>query len=208
MTLSIEQVVAPTENGLSIVSLREMRLHLRIFGNDSDEDIAQCVLDAAATMHGRDGFLNRTLFPTTWRRFLTQFPACGKIELPMPPLISVDGITYDSQASPATMVDPAIYRAITTTLVGSVNLLNGKKWPSVTANANAIAIEYTAGYQAYPKPIRRAVKLLAAHFFENREATYLEDRQQKINRALQFGLEWLTDQFHVPSYGLWTEDVP
>lgn len=202
--LSIEVVTPPTLNGLSIVSLREMKIHLRITGDDQDEDIVECVLDAAATLHGLDGVLNRSLYPTAFRRYLSSFPACGPIELPYPPLIGVTGFTYRNGDSPAPDVPAASYVVDNTGLVGAIHLLADQSWPTLTASRQAIAIEYTAGYVgAVPRQVKRAVKLLAAHFFENREATIIETRQTLVDRAIAFGAGFLFDQIRIPPYTNW-----
>lgn len=203
MALSIEVVTPPVLNGLSIVTLREMKIHLRITGEDSDEDIAEAVLDAASTLHGLDGILNRSLYPTTFRRYLSRFPKCVPIELPYPPLIGVTGFSYRNGDSPAPQVPAGDYVVDNTGLVGSIHLLPDLSWPDVVTARQAIAITYTAGYTAVPRAVKRAVKLLAAHFFENREATIIDRRQLLIDRAIQFGAGWLFDQIRIPPYTEW-----
>jgi phage conserved hypothetical protein, phiE125 gp8 family len=54
-------------------------------------------------------------------------------------------------------------------------LRQGQTFPTVTStrNANAYQVLYVAGYgnaSAVPMPIKHAIKLLAGHFYENRDA--------------------------------------
>ena len=123
----------------------------------------------------------------TGKAFLTQsltasfdyFPA--SIVLPRSPVQSVTSITYlDTDRVEQTLdaanyfVSPAaiIYPAISAS------------WPLTADVSGAVTVTYQAGYGAaatdVPDPIQEAIKQLAAHFYENREATLVGVSAQEL----------------------------
>lgn len=192
--LDLEVVTPPFQDGLDIVSLAEMKQHLRIMHSRLDDTICSAVIEAADSLHGRDGLLNRTVFPMTWRRYLSAFPVeSGPIQLPYPPLVSVSAVAYESGESPSPLVDPANYSVDNGSLVGSVNLLSGMTWPTVTENPRIVSVTFRAGFTAYPPKLVRLVKILAASSLDLPEAT-----TDRPSRATEFGVEFLMNLLRVP----------
>jgi uncharacterized phiE125 gp8 family phage protein len=196
--LDLELVTPPTEDGLSIVSLEEMKQHLRILHNRMDDDIKACIIETADLLHGRDGGLNRTIFPTTWVRYLSSFPSCGVIQLPYPPLIEVVSITGGFE-SPSSQVDSADYVVRKGGMVGEVELIRGRSWPTLTeTHPRNVAITFRAGYTEYPGQLKRLIKILAGHYFENKEATLNDGRFLLVSRAIEFGVADIVARLRVP----------
>lgn len=103
----------------------------------------------------------------------------GRIELPMGPVITIDEVSYTDRNGDQVVMDATAYTLVKTPpgahLVPGFNTY----WPWNRAHPGSIAIEYTAGYpgagspgdaSGVPASIRRAAKMLVAHWFENREA--------------------------------------
>lgn len=202
--LDVETVTPPTENGLNIVSLAEMKKHMRISHSALDDQITDAILEAADACHGRDGILNRTVFPMRLVRYLEDFPNrnCKGpriVELPYPPLRSVAGITYDDGGSPLAEVDGDDYIVRADQLVGSVEFTGGFSYPQIVEGSRALGIVYDAGYEEYPRDLKRLIKILAAHAIENPEATINEPRQMAINRMVNLGYSWLLTRLKVPN---------
>lgn len=89
------------------------------------------------------------------------------IELPRSPLASIAEVRVDG--SP--IAD--IYSEDLLSEPGRIILDQGSTWPAPQASANGIEIEYVAGYASaalVPATVKIALKQLAAHFYENREA--------------------------------------
>lgn len=201
--LDLEIVIPPSEDGLSIVSVAEFKRHMLISHTKMDADFAEIIKEAADKLHGRDGSLNRTIFTTTYKRYLTCWPK-GPIPLPYPPLIQVLSINIEDGESPPTAVDPSIYTVRDGMLVPEIVLNAGKSWPDVTSGPRAISITYRAGYLEFPPKLKRYVKILAGHYSENREATILDNRISNISKAVEFGLKDLRAALRVPvSYDDW-----
>lgn len=217
--LDIEVVVEPTEDGTDILSVADLKKRLRISHNRLDDVLQDCIIEAADKLHGPDGELRRTIFPTTYRRWLSKFPdlknargeVCsvgrGIIQLPYPQLISVDAITIEDGSSPDNVVDDADYVVRTGTLVGEIELLTGSSWPTYEAGPRAISILYTAGYLEYPPKLKRMVAILAGHYFANNSASINEPRVLMLNRQTEFGMKDLRAALQVPlDYSGWGED--
>ena len=101
-------IEAPTDE---VISLDLVKSHLRVTGSDKDE-LIQVMIDAAVQTldPAGDGWLGRALRPQTWEVRCDGFPYrytgdgyhrnfrtlhAGAIELPYPPLLSVESVKYD-----------------------------------------------------------------------------------------------------------------
>jgi hypothetical protein len=209
--LDLELVMPPTENGLQILSLVQAKKHLRISATNTamDDEISEAIEEVGDKLHGIDGDLNRTVFPCTWRRYLRSFPERGGvIRLPYPPLIEVLDISYGT-GSPQETVDPASYFVRVRDMIPEIVLTDpGGRWPSLSGvnSHRAVSVTWNAGYEdgKYPEKLRRLVKILVGHYFENKEATINDARQNMTNRAIEFGVEDLRTSLRVPvAYDNW-----
>lgn len=197
--MDLEVVTEPTQTGVDIVSVAEMKQHMRITHSMLDDQIEAAIEEVAASLHGRRGILNRTVFPTRYVRYFSSWDSCRRtIKLPYPPLIEVVAITVDDGGSPLTEVDASDYIVRAQGIVGEIQFLSGVTLPTPVVSPRAIGIVYDAGYQEYPHNLRRLIKIMAAHNIENTEATINEPRQMQINRMVELGYGWLLNQLRVP----------
>lgn len=208
--LDLEIVSPAVESGLDIVSVDELKRRLRLSNSSLNDVVADAIIEAGDAFHGMSGELRRSIFPTTYKRWLTRFPDLrddrgrviatgrGVIPLPLPPLLRVVEIVIEDGSSPADSVDPSLYVVRTGTLVGEIELKAGSSWPDYAEGPRAISITYEAGYTAYPATLKRAVAIKAAHNFLNSSATINDPRVLKINREIQFGLDDFRKQFAIP----------
>lgn len=205
--MDIAVVQAPEHDGLDIVSLADIKKHYRFPASSTalNDQFEAAVREAADKLHGKDGELNRTLFPMTWRLYLKAFPASGVIQLPYPPLLEVSSIAYEDAAgsSPQAEVDPSTYVVCKDKLIGTVELKPGQKWPTAIAHPRAVAVTYRAGYEEYPHNLKRLIKILAAHYMNFPEAAVAETRAM-FNRRVEFGVDSLRNALRVPhAYDDW-----
>lgn len=217
--LDIEVVVDPTDVGTDILPVADLKKRLRITHSRLDDVIEDAINEAADKLHGPDGELRRTLFPTTYKRWLSKFPdkkndrgeVCevgrGVIPLPYPELISVVEIAIEDGSSPTTAVDPTTYVVRTGTIVGEIELKTDESWPDYDEGPRVISITYEAGYLVYPPKLKRMVAILAGHYFLNSSATINEPRVLLLNRQTEFGMADLRRALQVPlSHDDWNED--
>jgi uncharacterized phiE125 gp8 family phage protein len=202
--LDLELVTEPSETGLDVVSLDELASHLRLSATlrtkQSWIDImTQAINEVVDKLHGPEGELNRTILPCQWKLHFSRWPASGKpIQLPFPPIISVDAVTI---ADGAVVVPPGDY-IVTNSLIREI--FPTSTWPTITNGTRALSVTFTAGYETYPDKLKRLVKIMAAHYIENPEATINEPRQMAVNRKVDFGVESLRSALRVPvSYDDW-----
>lgn len=176
-----------------------------------DQVKAQCEIDSDITVHDAlideiceevTDFLEQELHSTLMEtRYILRlndwgcsFPA--RVQLPMGPIIDVHNMTYTDKDG-AVQVNPVDdYTLIKDKMAGEIVPAYGKWWPFNRAHPGSIAIEYTAGYvgpgspptSGVPASLRRAAKLLAAHWFENREAfvtgTIVTELPMGVERAI------------------------
>jgi hypothetical protein len=217
--LDIEIVTPPTQVGTDILSVADLKKRLRITHSRLDDALEDAIIEAADKLHGPDGELRRTLFPTTYRRYLSKFPDLkddrgrvvqvgrGIIQLPYPNLISVLAVTIEDGSSPENDVDETLYTVRTGTLVGEIELKAGSSWPDYDEGPRAISILYRAGYTEYPPKLKRMVAILAGHYFANPSASINEPRVLMLNRQTEFGMADLRRALQVPlSHDDWATD--
>lgn len=92
------------------------------------------------------------------------------VELPRYPLSSVDSVTVYDDAGTATEVSlGATFHVDLFRKPGRIVLKQGASWPVALRSANAIEIQYTAGYGAngasVPALMKRAIKQVAAYLY-------------------------------------------
>jgi uncharacterized phiE125 gp8 family phage protein len=173
-----------------VVSLDDMKKHLRV-DHSFDDDLIEA-MTAAATQHidGRDGWLGRALVAQTWDYALAGFcwwPTNGGydrryhniIQIPLPPLIEVESIKYYDGDDVQQTIDVATYDVVGAGDRGFVALKNNQSWPSTYCRPEPVTIRFRAGYVdtadsppsgEVPAPIVAAIKLMTGTLYENRES--------------------------------------
>lgn len=119
-----------------------------------------------------------TLLPTELQMTLPRFPRWARcpVNLPRPPLVSVDSIEYFDCDGRLQTLDG--FRAATQTFSAVFPAAAG--WPQTQRAKDAVRIKYTAGNaDAFPRPALRAIMLLVGHWFMTREDS-TEMRLEKI----------------------------
>lgn len=107
--------------------------------------------------------------PTTYAsRFV------GELRLLRGPVTAVEWVKYLDSNDADTTLPEAVYRLETNTDPAMLLLKAGQLWPDdVGVMPGSVRVRYVAGYAnaaAVPAMAKHAIKLLAAHFFANREA--------------------------------------
>lgn len=168
MPLSIETVTAPT--GLP-VSLSEAMTHLRYEGVEDKPLITSLV--RAAVDHAQ-AFTGRQLMTATYKLRLAscEIPA-GDIVLPHAPLQSVSAVEYVDAAGANQTLSTSLYTVHRHGDPGRIRPAYGQQWPTVRDQRDAMTVTFVAGYASaslVPASIRQAILMLAAHWYEHREA--------------------------------------
>jgi len=153
------------------ITLEEARNHLRV-DLDDDDPYIQGLIQAAREM--AEAFTWRALITQTWELALDAWPEGDTIELPRPPLQSVDSIIYTDSDGNANTMPASDYIVDTRSVPGRIVLAPGASWPSESLRpASAIVVRFVAGYGKEPRDVPRAIRhamlLLIGHWYEQRE---------------------------------------
>jgi len=124
------------------ISLAEAKLHARV--DDSDRDTLITVFIKSAR-EAAEHELGRALITQTWRLTLDEFP-CAEIELPKPKVLSIVSVGYVDTAGADQTVSAANYTLDSAQLPGWVLPAQDFSWPSTDDIANAVRVDFTAGY--------------------------------------------------------------
>jgi uncharacterized phiE125 gp8 family phage protein len=152
------------------VSLAEAKAHCRIDGAAEDTLVASLLI--AARMH-IERSLNVALIEQSWSLFLDRWPDRPSLALPLAPVISVDAVRLYSPDDSSTAADPDLFLLDGAGQRPRLSRREAGPWPLPGRSVNGIEIAFTAGYGAaaddVPMPVRLAIKLLVAHWYEMRE---------------------------------------
>lgn len=154
------------------VSTAEQKAHMRVTGSGEDTLIDTYVSTARQMV---EEWAGRAFIDTTFALHLDKFPAKAELQLPRAPLSSVSNIQYVDTAGDTQTFSSASYHVDTDAKPGRIVLDQDDSWPSdVDQRPGAVTINYVSGYGAastdVPLKWVSAVKILAAHFYCNREA--------------------------------------
>jgi uncharacterized phiE125 gp8 family phage protein len=156
-----------------IVSLAEIKRHVRADFNDDDSYLESLVAVATEQLNGKDGITGQSFGAQTWDYVLDAFPEGvgpidGGIKLPLPPLVSVTYVRYidPDTGLEVTLVNGTDYEVDTYSQPGWI-LPSTAGWPTPMETINAVRIRYVAG--TVPVRIKHAVMLHAGHLYKYRE---------------------------------------
>lgn len=165
------------------VSTSDMKLHLRV-DHSTDDALIGALVSAARDYVERQ--TRRPLVNTTYRQTMDYFPD-GAIELLRGPAVQIAVAGAYAYAMPRIRYYDENGDLNTLTFAGGdfeldldanpprLNLIPMDTWPNTeSGKANAVEVDYVAGYgssaAAVPALLVTCVKLLVAHWYENRAA--------------------------------------
>ena len=128
---------------------------------------------------GPAGALRRALISQQWGYGVATFPrGCDPVHVPLPPLITVESLTYADDQGVSQTVSTDDYLVNVESTPGYIYPAPGKSWP-VTGHRHPynVVVQYTCGYgvdwNAVPEPIRHALLLIVGELYKNRENTVI-----------------------------------
>ena len=150
------------------VTLADLKAHLRLESDGEDDLIAGLIGAAREDFEATTGTV---LVEQSWRLTLDRWPASHMVLLRRCPVREVVSVTTYGQDGAAAILDPAA--CLLDAHAQPARLLFSQT-PATGAAMNGIEIDFTAGYGEtgadVPDLAKRAVTLLAAHWFEFRAA--------------------------------------
>jgi uncharacterized phiE125 gp8 family phage protein len=177
------------------VTKTEAKAQLRITHSDEDTIIDGLI---TAARHYSENYCQRVFITQTWDLFLDCFPA--EIEIPFPPLQSVTHIKYIDTDGNEQTLSASNYTVDSSSFIGRIVPAYGESWPSIRYVPNAVNVRFVAGYgdaaSDVPETIKLAMKMLIAHWYENRETV----KVGTITKAIEFSYEALLDPYRVITF--------
>lgn len=176
------------------VDLEEMKDHLGLNLGKSLKDTLLKGFIHGARRRVED-ITGRKLMTQTWKYYLDRWPRNNYINLPYSPLIHITsstGVIYkDSDGSTYLMASTGAnsWKQDTVSEPGRLVLENNEDWPSESLyHINPIAIQFQCGYgtsdagdaNKTPEELKLAVKMLAGHWYENREASIVAQSMEMV----------------------------
>ncbi len=163
------KLVTPPE--VEPVTLEEAKAHLRLDGDADDAYVSALVTAARERV---ELFLRRALITQAFEYTIDGFPARQVIDLPNPPLQSVESIKYIDTAGNVQTIAPEDYVAdASSNEIGRVALAWNRFWPITRCSINSVIIQFTAGYgdagEDVPQAIRQGILIEVSNLYENRE---------------------------------------
>lgn len=179
--MSLELIRPPA---VEPVSIAEAKAHARIDTADEDAIVASLVTTSRLSI---EAALGLGLVSQDWRIRLDAVPRSGVIELPMRPLVSVLAVQVRDAAGGAVTLAASDYEVDTASvppriaLSGTVSALPGVR-------LGGIVIDVTVGFGMaaadVPTPIRQALLMLVAHWYEHREPVAVGGAPARIPDAI------------------------
>lgn len=148
-------VTGPTKEPLSLDEVKE---HLRIESNDYDSELDALIQEARRYVERHTG---KALITQTWNLVLDDFRI--KLDIPYPPLQSIESVTYNDLDNTSQILNSAYYTVDTDSEPGRMNEAYGYSYPGVYPDLNSVTIQFKAGYgddpEDVPETYKRAMKL-------------------------------------------------
>jgi uncharacterized phiE125 gp8 family phage protein len=165
--MSLELIAPPTAEP---ITLAEMKAHLRVAHGDDDAAIAAFARAARRAVEARGAL---ALLTQGWRLTLDRLPESA-FSLPRAPVVSIDALAIVSRGGSAEVVDPDLYDV---ELGPHARIIVRGALPLTFRRIAGARIDFTAGWtvsDSVPEELKLAIKMLAAHFYENREGAAAE----------------------------------
>lgn len=167
----MSSLVRITSPAVLPLSLAEVKSAARLEGMDEDDAlVASYLRSAVEQLDGAAGILGMCLISQQWRLTIDRFPISGVITIPLPPLQSVDALTYvDAAGDEQSILDYTVYGIGAPWQARLSHAFNGG-WPTARRQDSAITVTFTAGYgdswNDVPHPIRQAITVMVAAAYD------------------------------------------
>lgn len=190
--MGLTLLTAPAEEPLT---LADAKAHLRVDVTDDDALITALITAAREQAEHRTG---RALVTQQWQITLHGWPCHTVIQLPKPPLASVEEVSYLDSDGARQVIPDTDYQVITDTLLGQVLPAYGLSWPSYRDQPGSVQVNYTAGYgdaADVPQSIKAWMLLAIGAWYARREALAIGSVME-LPRAFW---DALLDPYTIPS---------
>lgn len=157
-----------SKNYVQVVTVSQCKADMRITEDDQDVYISELIQEAIDYCEGPEGVIGVALTTQTWELQLPKF--YDKIRLPLSPVQSLTSITYfDGDDAQQTL--SSAYRLIKSPDEAFLERIESVTLPATFDRSDAVSVRFVAGYgdaaDDVPSSIKRAIRILVAHMFDN-----------------------------------------
>lgn len=156
------------------VTLDEVKTHLRLAADATDEDYLLLGLVEAATQMAENR-LRQKIMTQTWDWYVDDFSddfGDGFLTIPIGPLLAVTSLSYYDTLNVLTVWDAANYWVDLGALRARIVPKESVSWPTLYPRPQAVKIRLSVGYgtrEAVPRAIRTWITCMVGTLYENRE---------------------------------------
>ncbi|TWT64243.1 head-tail connector protein [Rubinisphaera italica] len=153
-------LVAPETTAVDLTTVKR---HCRIDHTDDDVYLTSLINVATETIEEE---VQKTLVTTSYRLQIDAFP-CGVFQVPFPPLITIDEISYQLSGE-REVLSSSKYQVDESNVPGRLKIL---QQPSHDSVMGGIWIDFTAGHEPanVPAKLKHCLLMLVSHLYEMRE---------------------------------------
>lgn len=205
--LRLSLTTGPAVEPLSLADAKEQ---LEFDGSDRDDFITALIVSARERC---EKYTGRALITQTWTMYMDRWPNADgysrtpwwqgvrdgavseliggrqALTIPKAPLQSITSIKAYDDSDTATTLASSAYYVDTATQPGRVVLRDSAATPTPTRVANGLEVVFVAGYgdaaSDVPSALVQGMKMLVAHWFENREQVVIGASVSQIPDGVQ-----------------------
>lgn len=166
------------------VSVDEAKAHMRVDGAGEDALISSLILTSRLHI---EAALGLALIDQSWKLVLDRWPKDGRITIPIAPVREVTAIHVRNAQGDAELIDAGSYEVALAGRHPAI-VTNGAEGSRPGVRVGGIEISLNAGYGAsandVPAPIRQALLMLVAHWYEHRDPIEIGAPQTSVPHSI------------------------
>ncbi len=155
--------------GAEPLSLEEVKAYLRIDGANEDSLLQSLILTSRLHI---EVALGLAMMSQSWKLVLDDWPQKGVVELPIAPVKQISDVRIVGQDGSPQSLDGSDYDVDTSGRPARLFKRRGT-WPAPGRKRGGIDVDIGAGFgetaSEVPEPMRQALLLLVAHWYEHRD---------------------------------------
>ena len=147
------------------VDLATARDYLRV-RHTEDDALIEALVEAATDHVERT--IRQVIGRQRWEVIFRE--AWIGLRFPIAPVTEIEEVAYELDGGAPGVLAPATYRLAADGLHRSLGSVAGSAWPSGFGTSSSVRCTVVAGIDPVPEGLRQAIKMLAAAWYETREA--------------------------------------
>lgn len=189
--MNLTLITAPATWPIDLDRLRdhlgEPREGVDGFEQEVDALVQEALATAVGMLDGDQGELGKALIAQVWQEEFERVPANGgAVQLGIGPVRGINKVEVRDVAGAWQVVDVLGFELLRSD--GQYSLASDA-WPASASYRTRLRVTYEAGFGAsaaeIPPAIRRALLLLAAHFYEFRDPVVLEGKPTEVPISIE-----------------------